>query len=69
MRELNPDAKLVIFGQDYNSEAYAICGSDMLVKGEEIDNIQPGDSLGDGKTFDALPGKEFDYMLANPPSA
>ena len=67
LRELNPDAKLVIFGQDYNSEAYAICGSDMLIKGEEIDNIQPGDSLGDGKTFDAFPDKKFDYMLANPP--
>jgi type I restriction enzyme M protein len=67
MRELNPDAKLVIFGQDYNAEAYAICGSDMLIKGEEIDNIQFGDSLGDGKTSDAFPGKKFDYMLANPP--
>jgi type I restriction enzyme M protein len=67
LRELNPDAKLVIFGQDYNAEAYAICGSDMLIKGEEIDNIQYGDSLGDGKTFDAFPGKKFDYMLANPP--
>ncbi|MGI8741663.1 MAG: type I restriction-modification system subunit M [Bryobacteraceae bacterium] len=67
MRELNPDAKLVIFGQDYNAEAYAICGSDMLIKGEEIDKIQLGDSLGDGKTFDAFPAKKFDYMLANPP--
>jgi type I restriction enzyme M protein len=67
MRELNPDAKLVIFGQDYNPEAYAICGSDMLIKGEDIDNIQLGDSLGDGKTADAFPGQKFDYMLANPP--
>jgi type I restriction enzyme M protein len=67
LRELNPDAKLVIFGQDYNAEAYAICGSDMLIKGEEIDKIQYGDSLGDGKTSDAFPGKKFDYMLANPP--
>ena len=67
MRELNPDAKLVIFGQDYNAEAYAICGSDMIIKGEEIDKIQFGDSLGDGKTADAFPGKKFDYMLANPP--
>jgi type I restriction enzyme M protein len=39
----------------------------MLIKGEEIDNIQFGDSLGDGKTSDAFPGKKFDYMLANPP--
>ena len=67
LRELNPDATLVISGQDYNAEAYAICGSDMLIKGEEIDKIQYGDSLGDGKTFDAFPDKKFDYMLANPP--
>ena len=67
MRELNPDAKLILFGQDYNPEAYAICGSDMLMKGEDIEHIQFGDSLGDGKTADAFPNKPFDYMLANPP--
>lgn len=67
LRELNPEAKLVLFGQDFDPEGYAICGSDMLIKGEEIDNIRLGDSLGDGKTFDAFPGKKFDYMLANPP--
>jgi type I restriction enzyme M protein len=67
MRELNPDAKLILFGQDYNPEAYAICGSDMLMKGEDIEHIQFGDSLGDGKSDDAFPSKKFDYMLANPP--
>jgi type I restriction enzyme M protein len=67
MREMHPDAKLILFGQDYNAEAFAICGSDMLIKGEDIENIQFGDSLGDGKTFDAFPDKKFDYMLANPP--
>jgi type I restriction enzyme M protein len=67
MRELNPEATLVLFGQDYNPEAFAICGSDMLIKGEEFDRIQFGDSLGDGKTCDAFPDKKFDYMLANPP--
>jgi type I restriction enzyme M protein len=67
MRELNPEATLVLFGQDYNPEAFAICGSDMLIKGEEFDRIQFGDSLGDGRTSDAFPDKKFDYMLANPP--
>jgi type I restriction enzyme M protein len=28
LRELNPDAQLEVFGQDYNDQAYAICGSD-----------------------------------------
>jgi type I restriction enzyme M protein len=62
MRELNPDATLALFGQDYNSEAFAICGSDIFIKGEEFDRIQFGDSLGDGRTSDAFPGKKFDYM-------
>ena len=63
LRELNPDARLTVFGQDYNSQAYAICGSDMLIKGHDIDNIRFGDSF----TSDHLAGKHFDYLLANPP--
>jgi len=63
VRELNPDATLTVFGQDYNSQAYAICGSDMLIKGHDIDRIAFGDSF----TEDHFPDKKFDYMLANPP--
>ena len=63
VRELNPDARLTVFGQDYNSQAYAICGSDMMIKGHDIDNIRFGDSF----TNDHLAGKRFDYLLANPP--
>ena len=35
LRELNPDARLEVFGQDYNAETYAICGSDMMIKGQK----------------------------------
>ena len=65
--ELNPDARPEIFGQDYNPESYAICGSDMLIKGHSIEHIVFGDVLGDGKTFDGFPAEKFDYLLANPP--
>ncbi|MGB6896109.1 MAG: class I SAM-dependent DNA methyltransferase [Dehalococcoidia bacterium] len=61
--ELNPDARLAVFGQDYNEQAYAICGSDMMIKGQSLDNIRFGDSF----TEDHFYGKSFDYMLANPP--
>jgi type I restriction enzyme M protein len=61
--ELNPDATLEMFGQDYNDQAYAVCGSDMMIKGQAIDNIRFGDSF----TEDHFAGKKFDYMLANPP--
>ena len=63
LRELNPDARLEAFGQDYNAQAYAICGSDMMLKGHSMDNVRFGDSF----TDDHFAGKTFDYMLANPP--
>ena len=63
LRELNPDARLEVFGQDYNAQAYAICGSDMMIKGQEIEHIAFGDSF----TDDHFPRHRFDYMLANPP--
>lgn len=67
LHELNPDAHPEIFGQDYNPESYAICGSDMLIKGHSVEHIVFGDVLGDGQTSDGFPKEKFDYMLANPP--
>ena len=63
LRELNRDARLEVFGQDYNAQAYAICGSDMMIKGHSMDNVRFGDSF----TDDHFAGKTFDYLLANPP--
>ena len=63
VKELNSDAQLEVFGQDYNDQAYAICGSDMMIKGQDIEHIKFGNSF----TKDYFLGKQFDYMLANPP--
>ena len=63
LNELNPDAKLEVFGQELNPESYAICKSEMLLKGQKPDNIILGDSF----SKDGLPDESFDYMLANPP--
>lgn len=63
MRELNQDAKPMLFGQDFNNESWAICRADMIIKGENAENIKLGDSL----TEDGFPDSKFDYMLANPP--
>jgi len=63
VQELNPEAHLEVFGQDYNAQAYAICGSDMMIKDKEIEHIAFGNSL----TDDRFPHYKFDYMLANPP--
>jgi type I restriction enzyme M protein len=63
LASLNQDARLVMFGQELNPESYAICKADMLIKGQEIANIVFGNTL----SADGLPGKQFDYMLSNPP--
>jgi type I restriction enzyme M protein len=63
IKELNPDAKPVVFGQELNPESYAICKSDMLIKGQDVSNIKFGNSF----TNDGLEHKTFDYMLSNPP--
>lgn len=60
---LNPNARLVMYGQELNAESYAICKADMLIKGQDIANILPGNTL----SADGLHGKVFDYMLSNPP--
>ena len=63
LAEMNPDARLVMYGQELNAESYAICKADMLIKGQDIANIIFGNTLAN----DGLMGKQFDYMLSNPP--
>jgi type I restriction enzyme M protein len=63
IRQLNSQATPLLYGQDLNDEAWAVCRSDMLIKGEEADNIKPGDTF----LKDGFPKDKFDYMLANPP--
>ena len=63
LTEHNPQAQLNMFGQELNPESYAICKADMLIKGQVIDHIAPGNTLSD----DGHPGRRFDYMLSNPP--
>lgn len=63
IRELNRDAQPHLYGQDWNDEAWAVCRSDMLIKGEEADNIKPGCTF----EKDGFSKEKFDYMLANPP--
>lgn len=69
IRHLNSEARPILYGQDWNDEAWAVCKSDMLIKGDDADHIILGDSFTkDGFDRDQ-DGKKwtFDYMLANPP--
>lgn len=60
---IHPNASIKVFGQELNPESYAICKGDMLIKGQNIDNIKLGNTLSN----DQLSGSKFDYMLSNPP--
>lgn len=63
LRRMNPGIQLSLYGQDYNDASYAICKADMVIKGQDVDNIALGDTL----TEDAFDDKKFDYGLSNPP--
>lgn len=60
------DMKVYLYGQELNEKTYAICKSDLLMKGDDQnldEQLFQGDTLGDDK----LIGKTFNFMLANPP--
>ncbi len=60
----NPDIDVVLYGQEINDEIYAICKADMLMKGEDAENIKgPSSTL----SYDQLKANKFDYMISNPP--
>jgi type I restriction enzyme M protein len=63
LRDHNPNARLSLFGQELNDESYAICKADMLIRGQEVTNLVPGNTLSD----DGHAARKFDYMLSNPP--
>ena len=63
LNSFNKKAKLEVFGQEINPESYAICKSDMLIKGQNPSNIKFGNTF----TVDGLEDEQFDYMLSNPP--
>ncbi len=60
---INRKAHIELFGQEINDETYAVCKSDMIIKGENPDNIKPNSSF----SHDGFPDMTFDYILSNPP--
>ena len=59
------DVSIHLYGQEVNPETYAITKADLLLKGEgqEAENFTLGSTL----SQDGFPGREFDFMLSNPP--
>ncbi|MFE1951987.1 N-6 DNA methylase [Streptomyces sp. NPDC059524] len=63
IESLNPDATVEVYGQELNPESWAICRSDLMIKGQNPENIAFGNSFSD----DGHSRGKFDYVLANPP--
>ncbi|WP_030590718.1 type I restriction-modification system subunit M [Streptomyces anulatus] len=63
IRAYNEDATVEVYGQELNPESWAICRSDLMIKGQDPENIAYGNSFSD----DGHKREKFDYLLANPP--
>lgn len=61
--EHNAQGNVFVFGQELNPESWAICRSDMMIKNQNTENIQLGNTLSDPYFHE----KAFDYVLSNPP--
>lgn len=62
-KKLNSSSRILCYGQELNEQTYAICKADMLIKGEDSNNIKHGNTL----SGDLFPGETFDYIIMNPP--
>lgn len=63
LRSEHSGSRLEVYGQELNSESFAICKADALLRGHDAGNIVPGNSFLD----DGFAGRRFDFMLSNPP--
>lgn len=61
--DIRATGDVYLFGKEINDETYAICKSDMMIKGNDPENIKNGSTL----STDEFSGKNFNFMLSNPP--
>lgn len=61
--EIKAKVGVFLYGKEVNPETYAICKSDMMIKGNDPENIKFGSTL----ATDDFSGTRFDFMLTNPP--
>ncbi len=61
--EIRATGDVYLYGKEINDETYAICKSDMMIKGNNPENIKNGSTL----EADDFSKDKFDFMLSNPP--
>jgi len=62
-KNINPNIEVVMYGQELNEQTYAIAKSDVLIMGEDAENIRLGTSFSN----DGFNRHKFNFMLSNPP--
>lgn len=63
IRRLNPTADVRLFGQEINPESYAICLAEMLIKGQNAENIRYRDTMKE----DCFSDRKMRFVIENPP--
>ena len=63
IKNLNQNAIVNVYGQELLDESFAICQADMLMKGQNPDNIRLGNTL----TQDRFSGEKIRFLISNPP--
>ena len=63
LKRYNPTADVRLFGQEVNPESYAICLAEMLIKGQDAENIRYQDTM----KADCFPDQKMRFVLENPP--
>ena len=61
--QIRATVDVYLYGKEINDETYAICKSDMMIKGNNPEHIKCGSTL----AGDDFAGLRFDFMLSNPP--
>lgn len=59
----NPTANVRLFGQEINPESYAMCVAEMLIKGQNAENIRMHDTM----KADGFPDRQMRFVIENPP--
>lgn len=63
IKRYNPTADVRLFGQEINPESYAICLAEMLIKGQNAENICYQDTMKE----DRFKGTKMRFVIENPP--
>ena len=63
IKRYNPTADVRLFGQEINPESYAICLAEMMIKGQNAENICYQDTM----KADRFKGTKMRFVIENPP--